>query len=231
MPTQHNTPVVIALGGSLVSPEGVDTNFVSSFITLISEYAQQGRSFAVIVGGGSLNKTYNKALQEIIETSPHMLDWLGIYATRMNAQFIRLAFKECASTTIVTNPEDFEISDMDASVVVGAGWKPGWSTDYVSVCLANKIGAPYIVNMSNIPCVYDKDPHTYSDAISYEKLNWAQYRALIPEEWSPRLSTPFDPMASRQAEESGLEVAIMGGDIDNLKHYLTSNTFTGTRIS
>ena len=66
----------------------------------------------------------------------------------------------------------------------------------------------------------------------FEKISWKEYRELIPKEWNPGLSSPFDPIASKMAEEAGIEVVIMNGKpIDNLANYLKGEKFLGTIIS
>ena len=92
-------------------------------------------------------------------------------------------------------------------------------------------GAKKVINLSNIDHVYDSDPRVNPSAKQIEKISWADYRKLIPAEWSPGLSTPFDPTASEMAEKEGIEVAIMNGKpIDNLTKYLAGQEFSGTII-
>jgi uridylate kinase len=45
------------------------------------------------------------------------------------------------------------------------------------------------------------------------------------------MSAPFDPIASKMAEEEDMEVAIMNGsDLDNLGRYLDGESFQGTVV-
>ena len=65
-----------------------------------------------------------------------------------------------------------------------------------------------------------------------EKISWADFRQLIPAEWDPGLSAPFDPIAAKEAERLGLEVAIMNGAyLDRFSAYLAGKPFVGTIIS
>ena len=65
-----------------------------------------------------------------------------------------------------------------------------------------------------------------------EKINWADFRKLIPAEWDPGLSSPFDPIAAKEAETLGLEVAIMNGmHLNEFSNYLEGKPFVGTVIS
>ena len=122
--------------------------------------------------------------------------------------------------------------NLTKSIVIGGGWKPGWSTDYVAVILGKQLHAKKIINLSNTDYVYDSDPKINPDAKKIEQISWKDYRVLIPKEWNPGLNSPFDPIASKMAEEAGIEVAIMNGKpIDNLANYLNGEKFLGTVIS
>ncbi len=54
---------------------------------------------------------------------------------------------------------------------------------------------------------------------------------LIPTEWNPGLSSPFDPVAARTAKQHNLEVTIINGEnIPEIENYLDNKPFAGTRI-
>ena len=79
--------------------------------------------------------------------------------------------------------------------------------------------------------VYTDDPKKNPLAEKIEQISWEDYRKLIPKEWSPGLSSPFDPMASELAEKENIEVAIMNGQpLDHLSNYLEGKEFQGTII-
>ncbi|HEV7121785.1 MAG TPA: UMP kinase, partial [Candidatus Paceibacterota bacterium] len=160
---------------------------------------------------------------------PEDIDWLGIHSTRLNAHLMRALFLEQAQARIIKNPSR-RITPR-APIVIGSGWKPGRSTDYCAVMAAKKLGAKKVVNLSNIDYVYDADPATHPDAKRFETIGWEEFRALMPSEWHPGLSTPFDPVAAREAEHSGLEVAVINGTkLEEFDKYLSGEPFAGTII-
>jgi uridylate kinase len=58
--------------------------------------------------------------------------------------------------------------------------------------------------------------------VKIEQTNWADFRKLIPDRWDPGLSSPFDPIAAKEAESLGLEVAIINGKkLDEFENYLS----------
>ncbi len=222
--------IVISLGGSLIVPDNIDVDFLKEFKTLILSQVAVGKKFVIITGGGKICRKYQDAFRQVSTPSSDDLDWLGIYSTRLNAEFIRILFGDLAEKIIILDPT-LSIK-FDKSIIVGGGWKPGWSTDYDAVLLGKQLGAKKIINLSNTDYVYDADPKINPGAKKIEQISWAEYRKLIPVEWSPGLNTPFDPLASKMAEEMGMEVVIMNGKpLANLAHYLNGEKFLGTVIS
>jgi uridylate kinase len=225
--------IVVSVGGSLLVPEGIDISFLQNFRELVLQKTQEGSSFYIVSGGGRLARNYQEAAAEIRGEQTldrEDIDWLGIHSTRLNAHLLRTIFIEEAQARIIKNPTSrFRGRE---SIVIGAGWKPGWSTDYCAVMAAKTLGATKLVNLSNIDYVYTADPRKDPTAQKIETIGWSDFRKLIPEEWDPGLSSPFDPVAAKEAEALGLEVAIINGaNLSSFSDYLDGKPFTGTVIS
>lgn len=215
----------------MIVPDQIDVNFLSRFRALILRKVKEGFSFYIVTGGGKLARRYQDAAKEARgDLSSEDADWIGIHSTRLNAHLMRTIFSEYSRDRIVKDPtKSLRAND---PVIIGSGWKPGWSTDYCSVLAAKKIGAKKMVNLSNIDYVYEKDPRTNPEAKKFEQISWSDFRALIPKEWDPGLSSPFDPIAAKEAESLKLEVAIMNGaKLEEFEKYLDGETFAGTTIS
>ena len=223
--------VVVSVGGSLIVPDQIDTGFLASLRTLVLHKVNEGSGFYIIAGGGKLARRYQDAANALIENFPsEESDWLGIHATRLNAHLVRSLFLEYASDKIVKNPE--RMPNMKYPVIVGGGFRPGNSTDLAAVVAAKKIGAKKVINLSNIDYVYTADPRKVPDAKKIERISWKEFRKLIPKEWDPGLSSPFDPVAAKEAEASGIEVAVINGTkLAEVENYLSGKPFVGTVIS
>ena len=220
----------MSVGGSLIVPDQIDTDFLSRFKTLLLEKAGAGFSFVIIAGGGKVCRRYQEAANAVTPLSQEDLDWLGIHVTRLNGQLLRNVFAKYAHPQVVRDPT-IPI-DTDKPILIAAGWQPGCSTDYDAVLMAKNLGAKRLVNLSNIDYVYTADPREDPSAQKIEKISWADFRKLIPEEWAPGLSAPFDPVAAREAEALGLEVAIINGaHLDRFASYLDGKPFVGTVVS
>lgn len=223
---------VISLGGSIVVPDGIDVDFLKKFISLVVSLmeADSSRRFIFVVGGGASARRYQNACREIkADVKDEEADWVGIMATRLNARLIKTVMGEWCNQEVVTNP--MEVSPFTGRVLVAAGWKPGFSTDYDAVLLAERFKADAVINLSNIEKVYTADPKIDPNARPIDKISWADFRSITGDEWVPGKNVPFDPVASRHAEKIGLKVICASGkNLDNLKKILLGEEFTGTTI-
>lgn len=223
--------VVVSVGGSLIVPDQIDTDFLKRFRELILRKVEEGFGFYIITGGGKLARRYQEAGRDVRNgnLTSHDADWLGIHSTRLNAHLLRTIFLEEAQERIEKNP--VRLRKVKHSIVIGAGWKPGRSTDYCAVMAAKKLGAKKLVNLSNIDYVYTADPKKDPSAQKIKRTSWKEFRKIIPSEWDPGLSSPFDPVAAREAEKMKLEVAVMNGaHLNELENYISGNAFVGTVI-
>lgn len=206
--------IVISLGGSLIVPDNIDAGFLKDFKKLILSEVEKGKKFSIITGGGKICRRYQEVARELSSPTDEELDMLGIRALNLNAELVRILFRDCDQVTI------------------SGAEKPGSSTDLGAVFLARENNAKVIINLSNTDYVYNSDPRKNPNAKKIEKISWVEYRKLIPAEWNPGLNSPFDPVASKTAEEGGMEVVIMNGKpISNLANYLNGEKFLGTVIS
>lgn len=226
---------VLSVGGSIVAPEGPDVEFVKKFVSLIKQYLAEHKEDKLIfvVGGGGPARIYQNAFRAVTETSPdrstEAADWIGIMATRLNAQFVKASFGDLCREAVVTDPTVAE--EFTGSVLLAAGWKPGFSTDNDAVLLAEKFGAKTVVNLSNIEKVYTDDPRKNPDATPIDEISWADFRKIVGDEWTPGKNCPFDPIASKKAQSLGLTVICAGGkNLENIKAILEDKNYVGTTI-
>ena len=226
--------IIISLGGSLVVPNGgVNIDFLKKFNEFIRAKLSRNPSgqFFIVVGGGSTARHYRDAGRSVIghELPAEDLDWLGIHATRLNAHLLRTIFRDLAHPNIIKHYEI--IRKVTEPVVVASGWKPGWSTDFCAAMLCEDYNIKTVINLSNIPYVYDKDPKIHADAKPIKRISWREFIKIVGDKWIPGMNVPFDPIASRKAQEMGLKVTILkGDDFENLEKYFNEQEFVGTVI-
>ncbi len=224
--------IVMSVGGSLIVPGEIDTTFLSGLKQFIETETALGRRFIIIAGGGRTARNYQEAAAQVAELNAEDLDWMGIHATRLNGHLLRTIFRDVAHRVMITNPDEILDVPTHEKVVIASGYRPGSSTDLRAVQIAEKIGATKVINLSNIDYVYTADPRTNPDATKIEIISWTDFRAMIPAEWDPGLSSPFDPVAAKIAQRDGIEVAIINGTkLSEVMKYLNGETFVGTKIS
>lgn len=224
--------IIISLGGSLLVPESIDREFVANFKKFILAHLKLGYHFILVTGGGKTARKYIDTAATVTKITDEDKDWLGIHATRMNAHLVRTIFREYAHPRINTNPHDLEdFYGAPEPILVAAGWRPGFSTDFDAVVLGKYLDVKRILNLSNVERVYDKDPRTHSDAKSFDQMTWKAFQKIVGKKWNPGMNVPFDPIASQMAEAENMEVAILnGGDLENVTNYIAGKKFIGTII-
>lgn len=220
--------IILSLGGSLIYPKAFDFIFLKKFKQVIEKYIKKNYKFAIICGGGKLARTFQEIASKSSKLNNDELDWLGIYATKINAHLVKSIFGDNAEDFIISNPN--QRINFKKNIVIASGWKPGWSTDYDAVLLAKNLGVNEIVNLSNVDYVYDKDPRKHKDAKKIEKISWEDYSKLISSKWKAGMNVPFDPIAAKEAKKSSSKVSIVGRDLKNLENLLNGKKFKGTTI-
>ena len=231
---QKSQTIIISLGGSIVAPNGINIKFLKDFKKLILKQVKLGKKFVIIVGGGKICRDYQNAARKVCEISKckiqtEQLDWIGIHSTHLNASLVREIFGDKANQEIVKDLEN--LPKFKKAIIIGAGTKPGWSTDYDSVFLAKKYKAKTVANLSNIAYVYDKDPKKFKNAKPLKNISWQDFLKIIGKKWKAGMNAPFDPIASRLAKKIGLKaVFLKGTNLKNFEKFLEGKKFKGTII-
>lgn len=223
---------ILDLGGSVVNPGILNAEFLAKFRDFVSDYAQKGKRFAIIVGGGFLARQYQQFLREHFEVSNEDLDMIGIRPTKLNAELLRIVLKKFAYPCVIESPLEPLRESERFSIFVFSGCKPGWSTDYVSVLVAKRFSVKELISLTNVQGVYPIENGRLKKGIIIPRLSWNEYEAMIDMSWTPGVKVPFDPVATKEAKKSRLRAVILyGEDLENLRNYMEEREFVGTIIS
>lgn len=226
---------IISIGGSVIYPrEGINTQFLKEFSYVVRKRIAEDKNqrFFIIVGGGHVNKEYQYAAEQVVgHIKADDLDWLGVRATELNAHLIRTIFRDIARPAVI-DKYDRRVPLGTERLVVCAGWRPGWSTDYDMVLLAKYYKISKVYSLINVPQIYDKDPRLYVNAKEIEKMTWSEYREMIGDWWDSKRQLPFDPFAAKLAQQIGLSVVFLyGKDLENFRNALNNKDFKGTTVT
>jgi uridylate kinase len=231
--SQGRKRIIISVGGSLIVPNGgIATEFLKKLNDFIREELAKDpkRQFFLVIGGGATARHYIDAGHEAVghDITHDDMDWLGVHSTTLNAHLVRTIFRDIAHPKVIRHYDI--IRKVYEPVVIAAGWKPGWSTDYCAILLCEDYGVKTVINMSNTEQVYEKDPKKFPDAKALSTLSWDEMRTIVGDTWTPGLHVPFDPIAAKKAQELGVKVVVMGADFTNLDNYFSGKPFKGTVI-
>ena len=241
MPFLRNAMVksqIVALGGSLLKTrEGHDLDgWFSDLVDLCKTIQDSNGKLGIVIGGGSPAR-YGINLAKSSISDSKRLDLIGIAATRLNAttiQQVLIANGLNVSETIPnTTTEANELLSNHHFVCMG-GTTPGHTTDTVATRLAVECEAQTCVIATDVPYVYDKDPHKFADASPLKSLNLAQLAKIcgVGEEFKPGQSAVIDPIAVSVAIKHSIEISVLDGkNIRTLSEALSGKSFEGSKIS
>lgn len=227
-----STVHVLSLGGSILVPNEIDSAYIGAFFEMLRRHFADcpDDRVVLVVGGGGPARAYQSACRSIRPDIPdEALDWIGVAATKLNATLVRHGLGDLCEDPVVTDPSS--TPRFTGRVLVGSGWKPGFSTDFDAVLLAEHLHARRVYNLSNIAYVYDSDPKTNPAAKPLETLSWKAFRSMVGNTWTPGGNLPFDPIAAARAHEGGLQVVVGDGrNLENIAAMLRGRPFEGTVI-
>ena len=221
---------VISFGGSVICPDDIDVELLKKFSIFMKRGVKSGSKFIIIAGGGNTARKYQKAAFEIGKASTEDRDWLGIQSTKLNALLLKSLFKNEVHPLLFD--ERFKIKSFGQyPIIIGCGWKPGWSTDFVTTQIAIDFKIKPVILLGKPDYVYTSNPDKDKSAKPIKRMSWKDYFKLIPKKWSPGLHAPVDPIAAKLAQKEKVSVIVASGkDFQNLKNILTSKKFKGTLI-
>ena len=222
---------IIDLSGSLIERDSTGTVYLSEFRAAVigALDASAGDKAIVVTGGGDLARDYQAAYCRLVPTaSDEAQDWIGIAATRLHGELLRHAFSPDCCAPVITDPT--AVPDFPGRVMIAAGWKPGFSTDYDAVVLAQRFGADTVIKMSNVAMVHSGDPKLDAGARPLTHVTWGELARMSDGAWHPGSRLPFDPVATRAAARHSMAVIFTGSDTGNLRAILEGRPYRGTMI-
>jgi len=231
---------VISLGGSVIAPDvgAINLTFINQCVAFLAHlYEKERGCSAIITGGGAIARCYQAALREGNvahdgSSLSSLLDKIGIAATRLHAELVGAICARTHPTTVIRSRLDKnEVISVNTPFLVSGGWKEGVSTDYIATTIAHYLGAREVLNISDTPYIYDRDPRIDAYAIPQRSLSWQEYRAIIGSAWQPGGHVPFDPHASAFAERHHLAVRFVAPNMEEVEKVFLKQQYNGSTIS
>ena len=223
--------IIIALGGSVIAPNGIDVKFLKRFRYFLRAQLKKRKRFIIVAGGGAIARHYQEASAKIVPLSNEDKDWLGIHSTRLNAHLLRTLFMKESYPVVFDNPHKLLSRKAPKDLIIASGWRPGRSTDYIAMLLAKRFGIGRVIIAGHPDFVYTKDYTRHKGAKPIPRIHWREYQQLVPRTWKSGLKAPVDPIAAKLARASRIEaIIIRGTDLKNFARLLAGYQFRGTII-
>lgn len=237
--------IVASLGGSIVIPSKIDTEFVKKFIEFVKKKISQGYKLLFYCGGGMYCREYQAAYRMLMKDTGKneeeykvFVDEVGVASTYLNAAFFLNLFLGLNEKGIKLNPivltrPDIKVDFTKYNLAFGCGFEPGRSTDFDAAHGAIVHGGSLVINLSNQDYVFDKDPKLYKEAKPIIHMTWSEYdKVLDGKKWTPGLNVPFDPTAAQHCKEHKLTVILIRGtNLTNFEAVIDKKPYVGTTIS
>lgn len=216
--------VVMSLGGSIVVPDEIDYVFLENLKKLLHKFNYK---FIIVVGGGKTARKYIEPLKKA-GLSNEQQDWIGIEVTRLNAKLVSLFFglhQEIPKTIFELIP----IFRKHKISIIG-GIKPGTTTDGIAALAAERVKASFLINMTNVKGLYNKDPSKHKDAKLIKSITYTNLKRIMPKEEAPGQHFILDKLALKTIEKHKIKAFIINKDLKNLENLLKSRKFEGSLI-
>ncbi len=223
--------IVISLGGSLIIPNKINTEFLEKFKKVLLKNKRKYK-FVIVCGGGKTARNYIQGLEEK-KKKENFQNLLGISATRMNARFMSYFFGEDVNQGI---PHDMKqvkgLLRFNNFVFCGAlRYAKGQTSDTTSAKLARYFKTDFI-NLTNVKGLYDKNPKKFRSAKFISEISHKDFLKIAKQiEFKPGQHFVLDQKSAKIIKKYNITTYILGEDLKNLDKVLNKKHFVGTLIS
>ncbi|MBN1175366.1 hypothetical protein JXA48_01860 [Candidatus Woesearchaeota archaeon] len=238
---------VVAYGGSIVIPgDAYDQRAMTELSDILREY--QDLRFVLIIGGGKLCRRVTSSIRPLLVDANLSSceidvanDEVGIAITKVNARKVISSLIEYLGDDIVygeyiDNPEI--IPNTKHRVFIASGFKPGVTTDFCMMRLAQNFGAETAYKISNFPVVLNVKPTEFNSVLvdTYENISgisWQGIVDLVGDTFIPGGNYPMDPPAAKLGLEISQKInnfTLYVGQKEEFEKMLKQTEFIGTVI-
>ncbi len=178
--------ILLKLSGEALAGEkkfGLDYSTIIPICENIKKVQENGVEVAIVVGGGNFWRGRSSGAMDRTRA-----DHIGMLGTTMNALAVADALEELGvDVRVQTAIEMRQIAEpyirnravrhlqKGRIVIFGCGTgNPFFSTDTAASLRAAEIEADIILKASLVDGVYDRDPHTFPDAVKFDTLSFSE---------------------------------------------------------
>lgn len=222
--------VVVSIGGSILIPDKDDPVFIRKLASVLRDVSKEVQ-LVIVCGGGKIARYYTNTGREL-NGSVRELDMMGIGATRLNAELLRIALGDAAHPCIPRTVDETAEASLSGRIVVMGGTEPGHTTDAVATMVAGRIGSKRVVNGTSVDAVYSDDPKKDPNAKRYSALTIKELSDIVYDEHDAGRSSVFDPLGVKLAMRDRIDLFIVDGrDLEEMRNAMLGKEIKGTTVS
>lgn len=240
--------IIIKYGGSFLIPDkGYSVEALEELKSLVDNFSD--KQFVFIIGGGKLCRSVNEATSKLLDDALGddedqkrlARDELGIAVTKINGRCVlRWLTERLGSDIVYEDLVDYPqvAPQTDKRVIIATGYKPGVSTDYDMMLLAQAYGASSAFKISDFPVVLDANVHEFDKTkidsyASLPQMTWKKMLELVGDTFLPGGNYPLDPpsaLLGRQLSNTKPGFSLFIGQKEQLWNMLSGKEFIGTLV-
>ena len=222
--------ITVKLGGFIFT-EKLNSKLLRSYIREIKKLSCKDYQLVIVAGGGETARKYIQASREL-GASEAFCDNVGIQISRANALLLLSGIWDIAFRKIPQTLEEAITEVKPGHPVVIGGLQPGQSTNAVAALISELIDAETLVNLTDVPGVYTKDPKRFKDAKMLHVVTTEKLKEIISSKgFTAGQYELFDPVALRIIQRAKIHTIITSGlNPDNLTKAIQGEKI-GTDIS
>ena len=220
---------VISLGGSLIVPNEIDSNYLNKFKELIVKYSKKEK-VVIVCGGGRTARIYINALRSN-NINEKILGYIGIRITRLNAWLLINLFGKNVSDKLGKSLKEVKnlLNKKDIVIVGGLRYKPDNTSDGTAAAISSMLKCDFI-NMTNVKGLYDKDPKL-KNAKFIPKISFDDFYKIANKiKYKAGQHFVLDQSAAKIIKKNKIKTYIISGDLKNLERLLKRKKFIGTVV-
>ena len=187
MPNLLHQRILVKFSGESVAGDdehGIDPKILDQMASSVASCKEVGAQIGIVIGGGNLfrGEKLNQAGMDRVAG-----DHMGMLATLMNALAMRDALERSSIASHVMSAipmsgmvEHYDrrramrYLDQNDVVIFAAGTgNPFFTTDSAACLRAIEVDCDLVLKATKVDGVYDSDPEKNSNAVKYERLDYA----------------------------------------------------------
>ncbi len=195
--------VAIKIGGSVSIDEfGPKVKYFKKLIPVLDILKKKVDKLIVGIGGGKFVRNYYSAIGSLL--CDYRKELLAIDLLKANVRFL---------SYLIGGKPVFSFDKIPRSKILCIGGiKPGRSTDANTSYLAAKFGVDYLIFLTDVNGIYNRNPKKFRNAKLIKYLHFKDLDEIIQKKTSPGNYGVIDPVAIKIIKQNKIHTFVVNGN-------------------